>query len=369
MNFLFEYHKALISRRALRLHSLCLIACAVFLVNVLSSCTQAVTNIELPFDEKILIEGVLVAGKPLENISITKTYPALTTLGSISTLYLPDAEVTLRIDGQSYKPQVRLDSLRYLPPGSYSGQPPYRYIATPKYSFPQLTATAGKTYELTVTWKGKTAVGKATVPLATNLGMPTVSSTSIALDSVPNGGQFVNGRFVPTYQQAARLNVSLAATMQSGFTYRLSFYSPDTVSFFRNVGDRFQSFTPNFVYAESNWRALPDGITEDRAGITLSSRVLPSQTMIFPSSGPPTSTVQSISELFTHLKKLRFFAVLTATEAAYGKWNETRFLGFSYGSGFPFSGSGSQNPTWNITGDGMGIFVGAQSREIPFVLQ
>ncbi|MCU0424215.1 MAG: DUF4249 family protein [Candidatus Kapabacteria bacterium] len=366
MKFLVKHHKTSYSR-----HALCLIVSVVLFANMLSSCTQSVTNIELPFDEKILIEGVLVAGKSIDNISITKTYPPLTTLASISTLYLPDAEVTLRVDGQSYKPEVRFDSLRYsVFQGNFSSQAPQeRYIATPKYSFPNLTATTGKTYEITVTWRGKTAVGKATVPTAANLGAPTVSGTSITFDSVQSGGQFVAGRFTPTYQAVARLNVAMTATMQSGFAYRLSFYSPDTASFFRNIGDRFQSFTPNFVYTESNWRVLPDGITEDRAGITLFANVRPSETTIFPSSGPPTFTVQPMSDLVANLRKLRFFAVLTATEAAYSQWNETRFFGFSYGSGFPFSGSGTQNPTWNITGDGMGIFVGAQSREIPILVQ
>ncbi|MFY7999705.1 MAG: DUF4249 family protein [Candidatus Kapaibacteriota bacterium] len=366
MKSLFEHHKALFLR-----HALCLIASAVFLVNALSSCVQSVTNIELPFDEKILIEGVLQAGKPLENISITKTYPPLTTRTSLSTLYLPDADVTLRVDGQSYKPQVRLDSLQYSTSGfTVGGQPQsIYYITTPKYSFPQLTATAGKTYELTVQWNGKTAVGKATVPSAANLGAPTISSTSITLDSVQAGGQVIGGRLTVFYRPVARVNVSLDATMQSGFAYRLSFYSPDTASFNRSIGGNFQFFSPIFVYSQSNWRVLPVGITEDRAGMTLSASVTPSQTTISPSSGAPTSTVQSMSDLVTHLKKLRYFAVLTATEAAYSKWDETRFLGYSYGSGFPFSGSGTQNPTWNITGDGIGIFVGAQSREIPLVVQ
>jgi hypothetical protein len=43
----------------------------------LNSCEETVSNIELPYEEKLVIRGILTAGDTINNIAVTRTLPPL----------------------------------------------------------------------------------------------------------------------------------------------------------------------------------------------------------------------------------------------------------------------------------------------------
>jgi hypothetical protein len=103
----------------------------------------------LPYEEKIVIRGVLKPGKPVQYedaIQISRTLPPLEAFTAEKAV-LRDAEAVITSDGNQY-------ILDFHPTAVSGGY----------YENNELIIEAGKTYTLTVKWRGKTAFATTYVP-------------------------------------------------------------------------------------------------------------------------------------------------------------------------------------------------------------
>lgn len=105
------------------------------------SCEQTVTNVELPYVEQLVIDCIMDSGDLVDSVIITKTLPPLAKW-EIEKTIVTDAKVTIS-DG------TKIYELNY---------------QNNFYNSKDLIAESGKTYYLTVEWKGKKATATTFVP-------------------------------------------------------------------------------------------------------------------------------------------------------------------------------------------------------------
>lgn len=119
-----------------------------------TGCEQTVDNVILPYEEKIVIAGYIIAGTRTVSVDITKTLPVQQVYTRKDAL-LQDAIVTLTTpSGQQqllYNPNT----------GTYEATLP-------------ATIQAGESYRLNVEWRGKKATATTRIPT-----IPTILSTSV----------------------------------------------------------------------------------------------------------------------------------------------------------------------------------------------
>jgi hypothetical protein len=129
------------------------------LVPLAVSCTSIApeaVDIELEYQEKIIVSGMIHAGDTIQNIRILRTYPATQDSEEDKTA-LPDAQAQIIIDNRSYMMELQpeVPDTRFVPP---------RIDKRSFFRVPGLIAQAGKTYRILVRWKGMSAEATTTIP-------------------------------------------------------------------------------------------------------------------------------------------------------------------------------------------------------------
>ncbi len=110
---------------------------------IFNSCTESIDGvIELPYSEQLVIRGVLVAGKPVIDISINKTQPALEAF-DINKAMISNADAKIISENKEY---------------------PLIHVGLGMYKASDLIAEIGKTYRLEVRWNGKFAYANTSIP-------------------------------------------------------------------------------------------------------------------------------------------------------------------------------------------------------------
>jgi hypothetical protein len=306
---------------------------ALILAFIMHGCTQVITDpVELPFEERLVVEAFPEAGKPLDGIVISKTIPPLADSRRSETI-VADADVRLRVDGREFQAQSRIDGGK-------------RAI----YSVPSLTAESGKQYELIVRWKNKSVRATTTIPFPMQTVGNTLPVLRAELDTTFGGNLQVQLRVRTTVQARASEN------------YVIDVYGIDTI---RTTGNRIDTVlygaaaTANFLNtnaatgAPQIWR-LPPTIRQDTLSIFRNRSFTNSSTPL-PRPGQPFVPPQQPRA------SARFFVLLYAFDAVYFDYATT--LARNSGTGNPFQ-TGGANPTWNVTGDGFGMFCGMAVREV-----
>ncbi|MCS6807194.1 MAG: DUF4249 family protein [Bacteroidota bacterium] len=154
------------SQGVLRRTNLMVTVAVVLFGAVLSTCT---TQPELPFEEKLVIRGLLEAGQPLSDIQISKTIPPLEEF-SYEKVFVGDARAQITVvDSISYALQLQ-------PSSSTVATVPQRSL----YYVPHVRVEAGKTYKINVQWKNLIAFAETRVPLP-----PLVDSAHVRISIVP----------------------------------------------------------------------------------------------------------------------------------------------------------------------------------------
>ena len=365
------------------LKKLSLFVCGIALVMAsgLTSCEQIVANATLPHEEKIVIEGLLRAGQPLDSILITRVQPPLER-ASTDKAYLQGAEVTIRVDGQNYTPQVRFDTVRL---NNFSG--PSSGIpqgVLPMYGVPGVRVQAGKTYEITVRWNGKVAQAKAAVPSAESSLLGQNYTTTVKTDSVsvPVGySRSPTGSYIQEFISIPTLNITLNADvrLRPGLLHQLLIYARDTASFRNGRVDSTIVFFGGRTIATSgggeNFSAsilLPKDAAERTVGMQVSGwrSVEYTTTYTNPTATNPQGRTEvvvrgTIGQIQEHLRRARWYAAVVMTESSYYDWvNSSSQAQYGSGNSGPFSAGGT-NPVWNVTGDGIGVFAGTSGIERP----
>lgn len=131
------------------LRSVCLAVVAA--ATLLAGCETSVTDttITLPYQEELVVQGMITAGRPVENILVTRTLPPLQ-VWSIDAAELKDADVVVRSGDRTWQ---------------------LEYVSYGRYAAEDLVPEEGETYVIEARWKDLTVSGTTYVPVT-----PTIDS-------------------------------------------------------------------------------------------------------------------------------------------------------------------------------------------------
>ncbi len=253
---------------------------------ILFSCVEVIENPNLPFEERIVVYGILEPNVPLE-LFINKTIPALTEYPSFS--ILRDANVQIESEGRIYVLYVK-DSV-------------YPNIVESFFTSDELIIQEGKTYNLTVNWRGKTVKSTTHIPpkpIATSVWNSDTSNSDLA------------------FMQAFRTNIS-AKNVPNGIIMGI-LADKDTIKPFNDL-----------FFIDNPYELMDYNLSQD-------------------------STIISFSRGFDDPFYNSYpYARLIAFDPAFLLYYRT-LDGRNNNDGI--FGGGGRNPIWNVTGDGLGLFLG-----------
>jgi hypothetical protein len=285
-----------------------------------SCATTTITDpVELPYEEKIVIRGILTAGEPVRDVFISRTVPVLAPQKP-EEFWVKDAEASITSDGKSFP--LKLQEFD-----------PKQTVQRTFYAASGLIAEAGKTYTLTVRWHGKTATATTRVPNA-----PTPVSVRLRTVIVPS------------------ITISTIAVSTNGTTPR-----PTTGSIqIRAVQDSVllaeASFAPkeDAVYRaglELTDTAQNLAVTSLYIGAIFTNEDVRNGILTVPASTLPTQTRKLLGGVVA--ARMRLYTL----DAQYARYYSTR--GRATQSGFSlFGGTSDSNVEWNVQGGGIGLFLG-----------
>lgn len=291
---------------------LLLICCGTMFLN---SCFSSVTDAVLPYEEKIVVSGILSAGDTIKNIHISRTLPPLDTF-LLEKVYLPDAKAFITVDGITHPMKLQ----EYLPKDSLTVK--YGNIRS-LYCVPNLVATAGKKYALRVEWYGKIAEAETFVP-----EKPIVSSAKVIPLEENKLQIFINGALLYRSTFAA-LEVTLPARPQEAYGIFRIFVTRENDTNWQDYIFFYTERIPTQMFHARNANA---GVIQFAERANYAFPLSPQSVMI---------------------------GGLVAYDGAMYDYLQTQ----ENNSNSPISssliyGSNTNNPQWNVRKDGIGVFVG-----------
>jgi hypothetical protein len=288
------------------------VALAASLVLCCSGCISEVTNPgALPFEEKIVIRGLLIAGEPVQNIQISRTIPILNDL-SDSAFAVRDAQATIAANGREYPLTLQqgadVDSTRQ------------RSL----YEAKNLLVQEGQQYTITVQWNGKTATANTTVPTKPVLASATLFTVVRPL--------VTTGTITPGQPPQLRTIADTLFAADTRIRSRAAYNAAYNAGLF--LADKNGQPQSSIFIGET---LLITPSTADSSFSLVSGR-LPSQykTLLADSTIVP-------------------FVRVFAYDEPYYRYVLTRDRARQAAS--PLGGAG-ENVLWNVEGDGIGVFIG-----------
>ena len=289
----------------------------------LSGCEQTVTVGELPFEEKIMVEGILKADSIIE-IVFSKTVPVLDTqnIYTIDTVSnrITTLQGTIAIDGISY-PLIHMNNGRY------------RIFDAQQQS---IKGKIGSIYLLNASWNNKIIYAQTQIPIAKK---PTI--LGINIDTTRSS--------VYGYQDYIRVFISLSyhPEDQEAIVHTINTISPFDNSIYNEIDTvnykefNYPHYFPPYYFTKKEiphissfftWLYVPTGITISEA-----------------------LSMYADSKIITkHYDK------------AMKEYIDTQYFGDNLGGIFGGGGTGIH---WNIKGQGLGLFIGYSDNIIPLPLQ
>jgi hypothetical protein len=299
----------------------------------ITSCQTAVdVNVELPYEEKIVVRGLLVAGEPLTNVQISRTLPPLEVF-TYEKVLVTDAEVLVRSE-RTDGTNVRLDTLTLLPLRQPTQNQPVRSL----YGKPSVRVEAGRRYVLTVRWRGSgnrvlVARAETRVPeppqVITTRFQVAITQRSVGVPNAPM-----------LFTTDTTLTVSAVLRPQA-----IALQSPQMDVF--RIGAQFID-SGRIVRAE---RSQADVITPTDSFARQADGTLLLRTADW-TRVPPTIW-QAWQQ--GRVRTLELWAIVQSYDEDYYRYYQTRNRG---GQPDGFS-PGGPNVEWNVTGDGVGAWIGS----------
>ena len=290
----------------------------------LGGCEQTVTVGELPFEEKIMVEGILKADSIIE-IVFSKTVPVLDTqnLYTIDTVNnrITSLQGTISIDGISY-------SLIHINNGRY------RIFDAQQQS---IKGKIGSMYMLNASWNDKIIYAQTQIPIAHK---PDILSISID----------TNRSSVYGYQDYIKVFISLSYHPEDkeAIVHTINTISPFDKSFFYNEID-----TVN--YKEFNYpQYFPPYYFTKKEIPHISSFYI----WLY---APSSITISEALSMYADSK-----IITKHYDKAMKEYIDTQYFGDNLGGIFGGGGTGIH---WNIKGQGLGLFIGYSDNILPLPLQ
>jgi hypothetical protein len=274
---------------------------AMTVVLCVSACEQIIPADGLPYADHIVVHGVLIAGQPIDSISITHTMP-LTLAYDRQGASIPDADVRVSVDGRSIQ-------LAYIGDGYFSDTT-------------GVVVNAGKQYSLDVQWNGLHAAASTVVP------EPPVA------DSAKLGPRQVYYYDYGGYGLDSSVQYPLLVHVHSEGDIAFSMRDDSDVVYF-DTTHRTQHYHAGegFSYVQ-----LPPA---DSSTFWLESGY------------------QWGGTYFPIVDSIKMLTTIGSFDKAYYYFLRTSD---NYRDNSPFANAG-KNPQWNVHGDGIGFFVGESTAQ------
>ncbi len=289
----------------------------------LGGCEQTVNIAELPFEEKIMVEGILKADSMIE-IVFSKTVPVLDThnIYTIDTVNnrITSLQGTISIDGISY-------SLIHINNGRY------RIFDAQQQS---IKGKVGSMYMLNASWNDKIIYAQTQIPIAKK---PDIISINID----------TNRSTVYGYQDYIRVFISLSYHPEDkeAIVHTINTFSPFDNSIYNEIDTvnykefNYPQYFPPYYFTK---KEIPH-ISSFCIWLYASSSITISEAL----------SIYSDSKIITkHYDK------------AMKEYFDTQYYGNNLGGIFGGGGTGIH---WNIKGQGLGLFIGYSDNILPLPLQ
>jgi hypothetical protein len=308
-------------------------------LSLVTSCGPSeVVGLDVPHDERLVINGFLEEGVAVKNIMVIKTLD-ITDTSNMRKARITDAEVSITSDGQTFPLSLQPDNLIFggrVPDGvNLAEQPTY-------YQAPQLVPQAGKTYTLSVRYQGKTATATTFIPAKPSLvGMSSV--VTMQLDSTI---YFFGGDIGPVRKYALKGQVSANFVAQNGVF--IGTIEPTQV----NTGVVDQNRNTILVPVSSQQAIITAPIAENTLLTNTSTQMKLSFWFWLPSRYTEFSKER---ELLQNAKP-RVLLQIASFDAPYQRFLQTQSRGSTADAGI--LGPSGLNPAWNVKGGGIGLFIG-----------
>jgi len=290
----------------------------------LGGCEQTVNIAELPFEEKIMVEGILKADSMIE-IVFSKTVPVLDTqnLYTIDTVNnrITSLQGTIAIDGISY-PLIHINNGRY------------RIFDAQQQS---IKGKIGSMYMLNASWNDKIIYAQTQIPIAHK---PDILSINID----------TNRSSVYGYQDYIKVFISLSYHPEDkeAIVHTINTISPFDKSFFYNEID-----TVN--YKEFNY-------PQYFSPYYFTKKEIPHISSFYIWLYAPSSiTISEALSMYADSK-----IITKHYDKAMKEYIDTQYFGDNLGGIFGGGGTGIH---WNIKGQGLGLFIGYSDNILPLPLQ
>jgi hypothetical protein len=262
---------------------------------VLAACQRPVeSEVEIPYEEKIVVRGLLVAGEPLTDIQISRTLPPLDVF-SYEKVFVANAQASVTVDGKNFPLSLQ---------SPFISTPAASPVQRSLYAASGVRVEAGKTYTIDVRWNNLRAAAQTTVPLAAEISAPQLVTNVVPSATLPNATDTV-------------LTVRASVNARAGEVYRIGAQMTGGTSATRSASDAVRTMASGqtLLLQTDVWRNVARFLTN------------------------PTTKITAFVESYDP----QFF-----------DYFQTRTRG---GQPDILNPSGP-NIEWNVTGDGLGVFMG-----------
>ncbi|TAE30916.1 MAG: DUF4249 family protein [Candidatus Kapaibacterium sp.] len=308
-------------------------------LSLITSCGPSeVIGLDVPHDERLVINGFLEEGVAVKNIMVIKTLD-ITDTSTMRRARITDAEVSITSDGQTYPLSLQPGELVFggrVPAGVNLAEQPTYYQAA------QLVPQAGKTYTLSVRYQGKTATATTAVPAKPSV-IPMSSSFTTKPDSVI---YFFGGDIGPQAKSILKGEILVQFTAQSGAFIGTIEPTQVNTGVLDSTGRMITvpiSSQPNRIIAPiaENF-ALANNVTRMKLSFWY---WLQSDFKEFPKERELLQRASPRAQL-----------QIASFDAPYAKFLLTQTRGSTADAGI--LGPSGLNPAWNVKGAGIGLFIG-----------
>jgi hypothetical protein len=276
-----------------------LIFFSLFISFIFYSCDNYVTEINIPYQENLVIQGVLDAGQPIKNIRITRTLPPLGDF-TIEQSIIEDAIVKINSSNNEYI---------------------LHYVGNGYYDSDNIIAIPGNEYLISASWHNKRVSGKTIVPFPAQI-------ETIICDSIyTTEGHQTN---LGLYYKIKFLSEPYLTYIAGNIYKEYDYYLKDTLT--------------NCSYQEE---IVGNNSSEQKSILT--AYILRCFT---------------ISGYKPHCSKFgNVFVFLETYDPQFYNFWKTKGIGEIHDFMDIFTLSSGKNISWNVSGDGFGLFIGrAQTR-------
>ncbi|HET6399804.1 MAG TPA: DUF4249 family protein [Candidatus Kapabacteria bacterium] len=269
------------------------------LAAIATGCENVVPATDLPYVNHIVIRGFLNADEPIDSISVTHTLP-LSVQYDPNQAAIPNAQVSITVDGRS----IPLQSIGL------------GFFTDPLHD----TVQSGKTYSIDVQWNGLHAWASTLVPNPP--AIPIFQFDNIGWDTeIYRYNSYYSDTFF-----------SFGGTLEAGI-------EPVT------AGEAYSLVYDSIADVDSNYSEASYYIGGDLYNLYPASEVNSAGFL-------PIFQFESLDP-----RDSNYFvsAVVESYDGAYYNFIKTYN---NFGNSGDIFGTGGANPQWNISGDGIGIFIG-----------